>query len=59
MLVFNRTDIPEEDPDLWQTAWLVAPSAALIWTAFLFGGWKCARFFHSRFSALRGTLHHS
>jgi hypothetical protein len=30
-LVFNRTDIPENDPDSWQTAWLIAPSAAAIW----------------------------
>jgi hypothetical protein len=31
LLVFNRTDIPERDPDSWQTAWLIAPSAATIW----------------------------
>jgi len=35
LLVFNRTDIPENDPGLWQTAWLVAPASALFWTALL------------------------
>jgi len=31
VLIFNRTDIPERDPDSWTTSWLIAPSAAAIW----------------------------
>ncbi len=54
LLVFNRTDIPENDPDLWQTAWLVAPLSALLWTALLFGVGKGLRFLARSFSRDRG-----
>jgi hypothetical protein len=35
-LVFNRTDIPERDPDSWRVAWLIAPSGAAIWIGLFF-----------------------
>jgi hypothetical protein len=36
-LALDRTDIPENAPDPWQSAWLFAPGAALMWAFFFFG----------------------
>jgi hypothetical protein len=36
-LALDRTDIPENAPDPWQSAWIFAPGAALIWASFFFG----------------------
>jgi uncharacterized protein YndB with AHSA1/START domain len=39
-LAFDRSDVPENAPDMWQVAWLIAPCSAIFWTALLFGAWK-------------------
>ena len=30
-IALDRSDIPENAPDTWKTAWLIAPSSAAIW----------------------------
>jgi len=47
-LALDRTDIPEKTPDPWQTAWLIAPSSAILWTALAFGVWRLSSFLKAR-----------
>ncbi len=55
-LVFDRTDIPEKEPDSWEVAWLVVPSAAIIWTGLLFGSWLAFRSLVRRYISPRPPI---